>query len=120
VSVFPKVEGITPLVYPLGMYAYGFTIAAWMHCVSVAPLIRFDAGVEQSVRSLTSRFGPTVPDAPASASVWHPLQPEAPVNTAFPAAAAPPVEVEVELDEPALEEPAAALATLLPEPGTPG
>src|SRR5690242_12779333 len=100
-----------------------------MHCVSVAPLIRFDAADEQSVRSLTSRFGPTVPLAPASASVWQPVHPAEPVNTVFPAAAAPLAELELEpeldepepeLDEPELEldelDPA-ALATLAAEPG---
>ena len=96
-----------------------------MHCVSVAPRIRFDAGEEQSVRSLTSRFGPTVPVAPAAASVWHPLHPAEPVNTAFPADAAPAEELEpeLELDEFVLaldELDAAALATLAAAPGTPG
>jgi hypothetical protein len=36
----------------------------------------------------SSRFGPTVPVAPASASVWHPTQP-AEAKTALPAAASP-------------------------------
>src|SRR5438093_7743491 len=36
-----------------------------------------------------SRFGPTVPVAPASASVWQPLQPAEPVKIAFPAAGFP-------------------------------
>ena len=34
-----------------------------------------------------SRSGPTVPVADAAASVWQPLQPAEPVNTALPAAA---------------------------------
>src|SRR5207247_9731150 len=36
-----------------------------------------------------SRFGPTVPVAPASANVWQPLQPAEPVKTVLPAAAFP-------------------------------
>src|SRR5690242_1539702 len=36
-----------------------------------------------------SRFGPTVPVAPASFSVWQPLQPADPVKIAFPAAGSP-------------------------------
>src|SRR5437588_1998391 len=93
-----------------------------MHWVSVAPRTFLEAALEQSVRSLTSRFGPTLPDAAAAASVWQPLHPAAPVNTAFPAAAAPvAVELELELElevvgaelEDELEAPAA-------EPGTPG
>src|SRR5207247_143188 len=36
-----------------------------------------------------SRFGPTVPVDPASASVWQPVQPAAPVNTALPATGSP-------------------------------
>src|SRR5438309_4539588 len=87
-----------------------------MHWVSVAPRTFFDAGFEQSVRSLTSRFGPTLPDAPAAASVWQPLHPAAPVNTAFPAAAAP-VAVELEVVGAELEDGLEAPAA---EPGTPG
>ena len=58
-----------------------------MHSFSVVPRIFWEAGFAQSVRSLTSRFGPTVPVADAAASVWHPLHPAEPVNTAWPAAA---------------------------------
>src|SRR5437588_11902734 len=88
----------------------------WMHWVSVAPLIFFDAALEQSVASLTSRFGPTVPVAPAAASVWQPLQPEVPANTALPADAAE-VELVLELDEDVV----LVLGAGLPEaPGIPG
>src|SRR5262249_39206397 len=36
-----------------------------------------------------SRFGPTVPVAPAAASVWQPAQPAVPVKTVLPAAGSP-------------------------------
>src|SRR5258708_17926 len=99
------------------MKAYGFVIAAWMHWVSVAPRIFFDVALEQSVRSLTSRFGPTVPVAPAAASVWHPLQPAGPRKTAFPADA-PPLAVEGEPE--AAAELEGELEAAPAEPGTAG
>ena len=38
----------------------------------------------------SSRFGPTLPLAPAAASVWHPLQPDS-AKIDFPSGLAPPV-----------------------------
>jgi hypothetical protein len=72
-----------------------------MHCFKLAPRTFIDAGVAQSLRSRVSRSGPTVPVAEAAASVWQPLHPDAPVNTACPAAALAP---ELELEELELEE----------------
>src|SRR5690349_19793738 len=88
-----------------------------MHWLSVPPRIFFDAVLVQSVRSLTSRFGPTVPVAPAAASVWHPLHPAVPVNTAFPAEAELLVVELEELEPPELEDELEAPAAA---PGTPG
>lgn len=85
-----KFDGITPAVYPLGMKRYGLVIAVSMHWSSDAPRTFLEAALAQSVRSLTSRFGPMVPVAPAAASVWHELQVPTPLKTALPAALAAP------------------------------
>jgi hypothetical protein len=82
------------------MYAYGLTIAVWMHCWSVAPRIFLEAAVAQSLRRRMSRFGPTVPVALAAASVWQDEQPAVPTNTALPAAAEPELELLEEVEEP--------------------
>ena len=63
----------------------------------MVPRTFWDAGSAQSAFSLVSRSGPIVPVALAAASVWHPLQPDAPVNTALPAAAFPPDELAPEV-----------------------
>jgi hypothetical protein len=65
----PKVGGMIPARNPDGMYLYGSTIAVWMQAVSDAPRFAFEAVVAQSLFSRMSRFGPTVPVAPAAASV---------------------------------------------------
>src|SRR5947209_4193856 len=82
-------------------------MAVWMHCCRVVPRTFLDAALAQSAFSLASRFGPTVPVAAAAASVWHPLQPAAPVKTVLPAAA-PVLDDELEDDEPVEAEPADA------------
>ena len=61
----------------------------------MVPRTFWDAGSAQSAFSMVSRFGPTVPVADAAASVWQPLHPASPVNTALPAAA-----LVLELDPP--------------------
>src|SRR5436190_17442458 len=78
----PNVCGMTPLGKPFSTYAPGSTIDCLMKAAS------------RVARNL-SRFGPTVPEAPASDSVWHDEQPlEAktclPAAVLAPPAAAPP------------------------------
>ena len=101
-----------------------------MQAVSEAPRLVFEAAVAQSLFSRISRLGPTVPVAPAAASVWHEAHP-ADANTVFPAAAveppdeddAPEVELlELDEDEAELLELDAAELELdvLAAPGTPG
>src|SRR3954451_11664316 len=70
----PKVVGMTPLGKPFSTNAPGSTIDCLMKAAS------------RDARTL-SRSGPTVPEAPASLSVWHDEQPlEA--KTCWPAAVA--------------------------------
>lgn len=74
-----------PFWYPLGMKAYGSTIAVWMHLDRPAPRTFWEAGSAQSDLRRVSRSGPMVPVAPAAARVWqevHPLE----AKSAFPAA----------------------------------
>src|ERR1700722_16452451 len=106
---------MTPALKPVGRYAYGLVIAVMMHSSSVAPRIRFDAAVWQSLRRRWSRFGPIVPVAPAAASVWQEAQPPAPVKTALPAAAVAVLEAAGALPEAA----GAVLARGAPAPGMP-
>src|SRR5436305_1215705 len=68
------------------MYAYGLTIAVWMHLGSVAPRTFLEAGSAQSLAKFLVRFGPTVPVVPAAASTWQEPQPPGPTNTCLPAA----------------------------------
>lgn len=65
----------------------------------MAPRAVLEAALAQSALSLVSRSGPTVPVALAAASVWQPLHPAVPTNTAFPAATLA-AEAEDELDAP--------------------
>jgi hypothetical protein len=78
------------------MNAYGLVIAVVMHFWSELPRTFCEAGLAQSLRRRWSRLGPIVPVAPAAASVWQPLHPEAPVKMALPAAGL--VVAEAELD----------------------
>src|SRR5579862_5171144 len=93
------------------MYAYGLTIAVWMHCVSDLPRIFIEAALAQSLPRRIVRFGPTVPVAPAAASVWQLLQVPTPVKIALPAAALLAAEEVLEVG---------ALGELADEPGIPG
>lgn len=112
----PNVGGMIPAWNPDGMYLYGSTIAVWMHAVSAAPRFAFEAAVAQSLFSRMSRFGPTVPVAPAAASVWQAAHP-AEANKALPAVAdepEPEVDELLELDADDVE------LGVLAAPGTPG
>ena len=66
------------------MKAFGFVIDCDARMLAACSPAFFGVGHDAQ---LARDSGPTVPVAPAAASVWQPLHPAEPVNTALPAAA---------------------------------